>query len=437
LKSLWNWLKSQDKFDLIMTVYVVLMLIVIFFHSFVLVPKVHATAFEGTLARILFRSISPATVMGLGSNMSLVLGIPVAAGIGYLVYKSGAIDTIKSWFQSTQQTEPTYVQGGTYYGVTGRSIVPVVPPCGSSSFRLMLNGVQEMVGCDWAQQDLSNWLWPGGYTPPSPPSVPTDYSADLSTSQPNFSSTAVYGSPGVAGAINSSSVAVSVATMTDSEADSFIAGLGGVGATGISDTGVQQGIPETNDNTVTSGDLAQVGLLQQILNFVSNLVGIKNSTETISRTLDNSLAVQQTMVDKLDNVGVFPVPAQNALDNIVVGVNNQTAILEDVKIGVESLDNTVTQVNATPISIQTRIDALRDIAVTKFPFSIAFTLGVSSISGQSTYEFASLPLTPTLSIPINPMAGPLSTLFGWIRQMIVWLFWVGTLLAILRKGMSM
>jgi hypothetical protein len=125
------------------------------------------------------------------------------------------------------------------------------------------------------------------------------------------------------------------------------------------------------------------------------------------------------------------------MDNIAIAINEQTAAIEQIPDKLDNVIQVVSTATATAPTVQTRIESLKTLASTKFPFSIAASLSVSSVSGASTYDFDPLPLTPTISVQINPMSGPLGNLFVWFRQMLVWLFWVGTLFAILKRGMEM
>jgi len=413
-----------------------MMIVVMMFHSFVLVPKSYATVWEATAGRIAMRAFSPNMIATLGSGQALVVGAVVAAGVGYLIYKSGAVQALDTWI--TNYYQPTHVTDGTVYQEDN--------PPGVCKWKYnahhvkifwsvhyqqwvvwYMNANDQMMTSDsnagttyeQAYNKATNGC--GYYSPPAIPDTPQDLGGPLATTQPNFSADQIYGSPGVAAAISGAAGIVSAVTMSDSDADKLI---NGIGAQSISDAGEQAGSPAVTDNTVTAGDAESIGLLQRILNYVSNLTGIKTDT-TAMRT-------------SLDNVGVATQGVSTKMDNVIQGINTQTQALEDVGEKVEHLDNTISAApDATVSSVQTRIDALKDLAATKFPFSLISGISVNEISGTSNYEFTALPLTPSISIPIAPMAGPLSTLFDWIRQLLVWFFWAGTLFAILKKGMEM
>ena len=434
------------------------LVIVMLFHSLVLVPRSYATVFEGTLARVAFRSISPAAIMALGSNTALVLGVPLAVGVGYLVYKSDAITALKNWWNSTidpinnpteQQSFHISGQPTSHFHINKKSFSPLLYSAYAASGATCNGGFYDSMGRQLCNQ-MTIW-WGGTYSTSGaaltalnaddgsnvPPRTPTDYAAQLASSQPDFNgSAAVYGSPGVAAALANGAVAVSTATMSDTEADNFIAGLG---ATPISDSGAQT-LPAgvtPNDNTITSGDSASIGLLQQILNYVSNLLGIKTAVEAQRVSMDNVAGMTQAMKLSTDNVAAGTSVVATKLDNVVSGINSQTQALEGIETKVEHLDNTVTTSAATSGTVQTRIQSLRDLAATKFPFSLVTSISVSDVNGQSEYNFDPLPLTPSISVQIDPMGGPLGDLFIWVRQLLVWFLWAGTLFAMLKKVMEM
>lgn len=414
-----------------------ILLVVIFFHSFVLVPQAHATGWQGVAGRIAFRGIAPSAIAALGSGTGLIIGAVVAGGIGYLIYKSGAVTALKNWLNATVANpivEPpagtgNYCQTTNIAGTSKRRATK----SGGGSWNLSSGptGVEVNNGgvSTWAEAAAwLSWTGAGSYQMITPPSTPQDYSTLLAATQPSFPSNSLFGSPMVAAAIAGGAAIVSAITMSDGDIDKFIAGSG---STVIDSDGVQAGNPpSTTDNTVTAGDTASIGLLQQIVNYISNLVGIKTDTAGIKTGIDNVVSGISTMSGKLDNVGVFPQSGLTTLDNIAVNTGAIPAKLDNV---IEIIGT----VAATSSSVASRIDSLKMAASTKFPFSLAGSLSVATVSGVSTYVFASLPLTTSISIPIEPMLGPLHDLFDWIRQLLVWFFWAGTLLAILRKGMEM
>jgi len=453
----------------------IFLLIVMFFHSFVLVPKAHATAFESTIARIGFRAIAPSAIAAMGAGSGAIIGVALGAGVGYIILKSGAITALKNWWNSNMSyPAPSGVNGTEYATITGTyPSVKFMTYSNLNSGKYWGYGYY-YTGSGYGQQSViygcvaagctghadaisakahayillkqhgigtnfnGNGTWSHWNTTEYVPTIPGDFGTQLDTfGPPVFSDGTVKASPGAMAALSGGASIISVQTnVSDPDLDMFIAGSGSTAVD--TDAGTQAGTPpSTTDNTVTAGDTASIGILQQISNFVSNLLGIKTSTEAIKTALDNSLIIQSQMSAKLDNVGSFPQSAQNALDNIAVGTQIMVSEIDQIGNKVEHMDNTLIQANATLGSVQTRIESLKIAASTKFPFSLVSSIGLSAVSGTSTYVFADLPLTSSISIPISPMSGPLATLFAWIRQLLVWFFWVGTLLAILRKGMEM
>lgn len=439
------------------------LLVVILFHSFVLVSRAHATAWEGTVGRIMFRSLAPAVIGGMSGGMGIVAGVVIGGGVGYIAVKSGAVAALETWWNNTvgnnaanwapapgvncyfsntnPDAGPTSLGTGIYVNITKQASSPYLWGWNRSYYN---NGAhQYTINGGYPYNSFSEAFYGAFGHNPGTANIANftdtmDYGSYLAISQPSFPANSVYASPGAAAALAGGAAIVSVAQMSDSDIDKFITGTG---STPVSSDGVQEGSPPaTNDNTMTAGDTASVGLLQQILNFVSNLVGIKTGVESVRTSVDNAVVGISQNTAKMDNV-VVGINQQTAkLDNVVSGINTQTGVLEQVGTKVEHMDNTISGISsstATVSSLQTRVDALRDLAATKFPFSLVGSLSASAVSGTSHYEFGSLPLTPTISVPIEPMLGPLSSLFTWIRQLLVWFFWAGTLLAMLRKTMEM
>ncbi|MBE3144818.1 MAG: hypothetical protein IMZ61_13000 [Planctomycetes bacterium] len=445
------------------------LLVVMFFHSFVLVPKAHATGWQGIAGRIAFRGVAPSVIALLGSGTALVIGAVVAGGIGYLVYKSGAVTALKNWLTpqlSGTAPDPATIAVGGYvyfYIYSGGEIQCRVHKYSDSSWAM-----QGFVSGNWTNETFRSSMsaaiqaahdaWesaghsPHNFSPgTAAPTVPTDYVVPLAVTQPSFPSDSVFGSPGVAAALAGGAAIVSAVPMSDSDADKFVAGLGGSAGAVIDANGVQAGNPPTTDNTVTAGDTATLGILHQIWFAVSNILGLKTAVEGQKAVLDNTLivaqsqalkldnvvAISQSQAGKLDNIVSVGIQQKAALDNIVSMTQAQTTAIESIETKVEHLDNTIANSTSTASTVATRIEALKTAASTKFPFSLASSLSVATVSGTASYEFGSLPLTPSISISIAPMAGPLHALFDWIRQLLVWFFWAGTLLVILRKGMEM
>lgn len=429
------------------------------FHSLYLVPVANATAWQGYLARIAFRAVSPSTIMAMNSATAIVAPIFIAGMVGYVVYKSDAITALKNWWNSspgadqypvpaTEFATPTRGAGTTasveYMSGAWRVRTWTAAHANSGNYADWWTSLAGYGCAPYSGNSSSNaWLCvqamaggSGVVTHPSPPVTPTDYSTDLSTSQPSFPSQSVYASPGMVANMTGAEAAGVATQMSDADAQAFAnaAGLTAVDTAGQTQDGFHDATPADNGAT-GSFPAAAMALLDAIR---ANTGSSAQTLEQIRQQgLENTATFPVAAQNALDNIAVGTLGVSNKLDNVIGGINAQTTAIEDISTKVEHLDNTITQSTATSSTVQSRIDALKTAASTKFPFSLASSLTVAPISGTSTYEFTSLPLTSAISIPIQPMMGPLHTLFDWIRQLLVWFFWAGTLFAILRKGMEM
>jgi len=359
-----------------------LMLILMLFYSVVLVPRAHATAWEGTAARIAYRAMAPSVIAALGSGVALVVGAVVAGGIGYLIYKSGALSAIDTWWDTTFAAAP---YATTYYVAAHNSTVSLTPA--DTQWRLQINGVTRATST-WADclNTLDYWLGtghrPGAQTPPS---TTQDYSSQLVASQPALPSNSVYGTPGAAAAITGGAAIVSTATMTDSEADAMISGLG---ASPISSAGTQAGnpnAPAANDNTMTTGDSTMIGYLSSMLNYLSHLVGleakidsVKTSTDNVASSVSTMSAAVVSQSAKLDNIAAISSSQSLKLDNIVAAsissrqsIDNVAALTQSSATKIEHLDNSLTlaPTSGQVTAIAAKWDGIYDVLITKFPFS--------------------------------------------------------------------
>lgn len=468
---------------------VVFLIPVLLVHLFIFVPRANAVGLQSVIGRIGFRAIAPSVVAAMGAGSGAIIGVALGAGVGYLVLKSGAIDVLKNWWTAYQsQPAPTYptngyVQAGGYTWTV--DIYQASTGCGmgyrgfasNGQGSYFNNGGNYYYACpvttaSWynVQTQIFNAIkevYPSAYWggPAYYPNVPGDYGTALDANPPAFSDGTIWGSPGLVGAITGGAAIVSVQTgVSDADLDKFIAGSQ---STVIdADQASQNTVPVGTDNTLTQDTNALIPLFDRMIGYLSNLIGVRTdigevktkAQEQVAR-LDNVIANQAVEGMKLDNIAapLWNIKAEMdnqgiAIANQTAAINTQTGVLDNVRQGVIAQNQTMTEVRdavnnldntisgaptGSASTIQTRIQALRDIAATKFPFSLATSISVSGISGTNTYEFASLPLTPSISIPINPMAGPLASLFTWFRQLLVWFFWAGTLFAILKKGMEM
>jgi hypothetical protein len=454
------------------------MLVVIMFHSFVLVPKAHATSWEWAAARQVFKVVSPAAVAAAGTGSALLLAIAFGAGIDYVIFKSGAITALKNWWNDNMQypspistatvnTQYAYTAEngnvywiaakpyggtGTWHGYIGNSegdygthrigwaAGPVYLDWGGTGMsNNAYGGSIPASGIQWAIMGATIWVnnnigngsgTPHWGTTTSPSSSPVDIGATGGTS-PTFPAGSVIASPGAAARIASGvrDYGVEVSWLTDAQAGAILDAFNG--KTIASDgSEVASTVPEPTDNTMTAGDSQSIGLLQGIYKYVASLLGIKSDTGRMANTLDNTLTAIQTMSGKLDNVGggSFPQAAQNALDNI--GVNTQAIASKADNIA--TLVQGLSETTGTAANIKSRMSSLRDIAATKFPFSIGAALIITNPSGGHM-NLGTFHLGP-VAVDIAPLGVPLvGTLLTTARMIFALFLYAGTLFAIIRR----
>jgi hypothetical protein len=421
-------------------------LIVMFFHSFVLVPKSYATVsgVSKGAVRLAYNAFSPAQLLANGGKAALV-GWRVAGVVGllYTLYDVGAFNKLISWWNAEQSPYSPSNTGDNFL-VQGNSHVHIKYQTGYGWQKIIGSGTSQ----DWDGNNCGHFVTvyqyygsfsaasaglSPGYSNNTPPDIPTDYSS--AAIDPSFDAGSVFGTPNSGGVLaqNPFPEIVSANFVDASNVDAI---KNAMGLTAIDPaTGNQQN--NVNDNTVTQGDSQTGNWLSQILavliairDYALNLVGIKTS-------IDNALNVASSINNKIDNVvsvaanlNTTLAPLPGAIDNLSVAMNQNTGKLDNLVVA-------VTNMNATSSTLASRIDNLKSLASVKFPFSLASAISVSVPSVAGTYAFTSLPLTPSISIPIDPLAGPLGEFFVWVRQLLVWFLWAGTLFAILRKGMEM
>ncbi len=189
-------------------------------------PKAQATEYESTLARVAFRTVAPSVIMGLGSGTALVIGIPLADGVGYLVYRSDAVDALKNWHETniSFQTPPSGYMGPLTSDGTARYFI---------YFRLNSGWIAEKRypdGSYWpyysyGPYSTSLYAYQGVYgtafVPTPPPTEPIDYYTLLITSQPSFPAGSILVSPEIAAALSDNVVGVMFSTMSDATATSM------------------------------------------------------------------------------------------------------------------------------------------------------------------------------------------------------------------------
>jgi len=407
------------------------LLVVIFFHSFVLVPKVHATAWEGIAGRLAYRAMAPSVIAALGSGTALVIGAVVAGGVGYLIYKSDAVTALQNWLNANPLNPGQAVSGfkeefagmgaiiystynGWFYWVdcsNGNNCTGGSMGTYTWSYANMIASGSTGDHSYAAQYNSKFGTSPG---PLAAPTVPIDYADELSGSQPSFPWGSIFATLGTAAAISGSTPIISATTMSDSDADKFIAGLG---ATPVDSSGVQEGAPPiTTDNTVTAGDTAQIGILQSIMNYVSNLIGIKTIAEQAKTTLDNSLVVQQGIKQSMDNTLTVGQEISGKLDNVVEGVNSLTGT------------------SATEASLSTRISGVKNAMLTKFPFAIVAAVTSPGEVAGGTYSIPNLHFPLGLEVVVDPMQHTeIADWVTWLRGLMAISMWAIFLLVMVRR----
>ncbi len=190
-------------------------------------PKAHATEFDGTLARVAFRTVAPSVIMGLGSGTALVIGIPLADGVGYLVYRSDAVDALKDWHDTniSFQSPPSGYIGPLTTDGTARYLIYFHLNAGWYAEKRHPDGSYWPYGGTYGPYSTSLYAYQGVYgtafVPTPPPTEPIDYYTLLITSQPSFPAGSILVSPEIAAALSDNVVGVMFSTMSDAVATSM------------------------------------------------------------------------------------------------------------------------------------------------------------------------------------------------------------------------
>lgn len=435
------------------------LLVVIFFHSFVLVPKANATAFQGVIGRIAFRAIAPSVIAGLGSGMAAVIGVSLGVGIGYVIIKSGGITALKNWLNSAGSP---LAKGANYRGMASNGLYYSIVTISGPAYQVWTafggyhlspeaygDAYQGVGNLAYAVDMINGALGQSGSTF-DPPIIPTDYITSLATTQPAFDSTThVFATPGAAAALVGGAAIVTATTMPDSDADKFKTGSG---ATAVTNSGTQATNPAKTDNTVTQGDVTNQGMFQQMINYLSNLVGIQTSIDASKSSIDNmalGMNIQTGILDNvgsginrmtntMDNVGIGVNRIANSMDNVVPAIQNQTAILDNVGGLVRNLDNTVSSLKtttATQSSLMSRVAEVRDLLVTKFPFSFALAVADPGDIAGETYSIPNIQMPLGQEIVVDPLRYPaLASFISFVRGIVALGMWAIFVLYCIRKG---
>ena len=415
------------------------LLVVIFFHSFVLVPKSYATvpASAAGLTRVAFNAMSPQALWDLAvanEAKAMLVGVRLAGAIGlvYYLYDSGALDKLKDWVAGGlgEGVPPdgdigAYTAGSTtkYIFYSGGYLSIYNDSGGTNLWYYM--GYPQRWQCtrydgtyyaaiEWAKETIraaygqTPAYW--GTSPPAPPSVKTDYTGIAV--DPQFVNGTVWGSPGAGSllpGIASSPSPPDVVTAEAINPGDVDAIKNGLGLTEVDpNTGVQ---PDTvTDNTVTRGDQNTNNLLGQILSvlvsirdYASNLLGIKSS-----------------------------------MDNVAVAINNQTAEIEKIPA---KLDNVIASVEslkettATESTISTRLSSVKTLLLTKFPFSIvAAVTSPGSVTG-GTYSIPDLHFPLGHTVSVDPMQNAeMASWITWLRNLFATGMWAIFILVMVRRA---
>jgi len=429
------------------------LLVVIFFHSFVLIPKSYAgmgTVVDISVARQAFRSIAPSVVKATPAGRGYLIGYAVVSGIAYVAVKSGAVSALKTWVDTLLSGTPS--QGtSTHVDYAAGTQGLINSPYGAAiTFNTydgtwiawrhtssQATGYQSTYSWQYSYSQPSvltthllayQYLFGGGSSPAvPPPTVPTDYGTPLTTSQPDFPSGSVKFSPGGAALLNGANNPETVVEKSDEELEGI---AGALGMTEVSPEGQQAGDPATNDNTVTEGDSTQIGYLRQMLYYLTNLIGIKTDTGVIKTNTDNMVAGQSLQTTAINTMA-------GKMDNIAIAINTQTEIdnqiltkMDNVAQTVETLKNTT----ASQSSLSSRVGEVKDLLLTKFPFSIvAVVTSPGEVSG-GTYSIPDLQFPLGTSISVDPLENDeIHSWVTWLRGLMAVGMWAIFVLVMVRR----
>lgn len=418
-------------------------------------PKAHAS-FTGTAAHVIragSRGLAATAMNTLAQGgKAAIFGWRLASipGIIYLLYESGALGAIYSWWAGPgTQPPPTQTSSGNL-GPSGTWAINYLGQLPGPQYQLEFK--YNLTGSPPNQNFASGYFTPDQYSStwaafqamlasngrtitsgaPTIPTTPTDPGSNLAGAAPTFPADSVWGTPGAIDYLptisGSPGELVGVNTdLTDAQAAELEEKLG------LTPINVAAGTQSAPDNV--TGDTA---VLQQRLNeqLGALLEGNKKLTSIDGKVATS--ANQLTEIGKLDNIVTalgLNTQAANAvnskMDNVVSAINLQTQAvqaqagdLDNVAIAVQGLS----QAAATEGSVQTRINDLKTLAATKFPFSLAsaFTVTVPEGGSHSLGSWKLNDSEESTRVTIDPMAGTLGSTFIWIRQLLVYMLWTLT-----------
>jgi hypothetical protein len=417
-----------------------LMLVIMLFYSVVLVPSAHCVApyvIEGNVIRATFGGVAPSSIVAGTGGM--LLRASAWGTVFYLLYKAGALDWMKNFWNNEQRySQPTPSVTYTYaenssknYRVWYNINQPSSPY--AVWWKLKTNPDQPQY---WNQVAANTtWAWVVSYfntnnvysyLPNTP--VPINNPIDISSHIP---SNTLYASAGSLPIMASGDWVVENATIGLSpETEAAIINALNLRNIDLAN-GTQDGEPVTDEQSQAQQARALEEILSEAKKANQWLSQIKTNTDNIS-------------------TGSFPQSAQDKLNQIAASSEN-TALLtsqelerllemkglqENTVTTLQDVKRSLTETSADQSNLTSRINEIKTLAATKFPFSVVASVSVS-VPSSGVYNFAPLPLGQGVEIPINPMNTPLSSFFTVFRSILVAVIWVGTIFAIIKKAMEM
>ncbi len=432
-----------------------ILLIVIFFHSFVLTPKIYAgtmgAVIDIAVARQTLRTIAPSVVKATPAGWGYAVAYFTVAGIAYYFIKSGGVTALNNWLNTQLGASPpdgSTVAVGTYvtFYITGGG---TEIQCRAKKYSDTSWSYQVYISGNWTAENFGSGFtsisaaaahaqaaWgtqgtsPHGFSPGAPsPTIPTDYGTPLQGSQPNFPDGTVKFTPGGAAQLNGTNPPGTATSLPDAEIDRMTAALGATQP--VAGT---QPPPNTGDNTLSNDANASIPWLQQIANYVSNLVGIKTDTGAIKTNTDNMIVGQSAQTTAIQNMS-------GKMDNIAAALNNQTnqdnAVIEkldNVAQTTLSLKDAVTGTSASVETLSTRINSLKSLMSTKFPFSFIQGITVPTVQPGGTSLVPDIVLPTGQHWVVDPMQYTvIADFFSVVRSLVSLMMWAVFTLVMIRR----
>jgi len=434
------------------------LLVVIFFHSFYLVPVGYAASMgvvvDIAVARQVFRSIAPSVVKATPAGRGYALAYFGVMGVGYLLVKSGAVTALKNWWDGTVGAPATdgtfwfslagthrhvyYVSSGSAYGWSNWSNA-TCPGSWNTTSRTCVGSNFINGGYPYGTFNQAYTGAGGSGTPGNqPPSVPTDYGTQLLPNQPVWPDGSIFFSPGAAAFLNGANPVGPVTELTDADLDKMKVALGAT----TPDAQGNQPTPDLGDSNLSEDANATIPYLQQIMNYVSNLLGIKTDTGAIRISADNLVAGQsaqtsavQQSLGKLDNIAIASQSMKNTMDNVGVAIQNQTVEIQKIPA---KLDNVVAALNTTTVTqnnLSTRLSNVKTALLSKFPFSIVAAVTAPGAVTGGTYSIPDLHFPLGTTVSVDPMQNAqMASWIGWLRGLMATGMWAIFILVMVRRA---